>query len=136
MLGFGSLEETLTVIEASGSPSAPVAVDAAMPDRLRQQTALDGITPPVKTRDRAPVYPDSIRGTGIEGRVVLEGRVNTEGMVEVAPSSAPVDPALTTVYRDLLRSAVEAVGGWRYEPGLLHGSPVATPITINVEFRP
>ena len=50
---------------------------------------------------------------------------------------APVDPAtMTTVYPDLARSAVEAVGGWRYEPTLLHEVPVDTRITISMTFRP
>lgn len=37
---------------------------------------------------------------------------------------------------DLARAAVEAVGGWRYEPTLLHGVPVDTRITISVTFVP
>ena len=50
---------------------------------------------------------------------------------------APVDPdTMTTVHPDLARAAVEAVGGWRYEPTLLHGVPVDTRMTINVTFRP
>ena len=41
---------------------------------------------------------------------------------------------MTTVYPDLARAAVEGVGGWRYEPTLLHGVPVDTRITISVTF--
>ena len=48
-----------------------------------------------------------------------------------------MDPdTLTTVHPDLARSAGEAVGGWRYEPTLLHGVPVDTRMTISVTFRP
>ena len=58
--------------------------------------------------------------------------IKTDGSIEVLQILAPVDPATTTtVFPDLARSAVEAVGVWRYEPTLLHGVPVDTRITIS-----
>ena len=44
-----------------------------------------------------------------------------------------VPATMTTVFPDLARSAVEAVG---YERTLLHGVPIDTRITINVTLRP
>ncbi len=95
------------------------------------------IAPPIKIRDVAPVYPASVRGSGFEGRVVLDGLIRTDGTVEVLQILAPVDPStMTTEHPDLARAAVEAVGGWRYEPTLLHGVPVDTRMAIRVTFRP
>lgn len=78
-----------------------------------------------------------MRGSGFEGKVVLEGLIRTDGTVELVQILAPVGPeTMTTVRPDLARSAVEAVGGWRYEPTLLHGVAVDTRITVSVTFLP
>ena len=138
VLELGSVEETITVTDTGGSPSAARTISAATRERVLQNRNQGGtIAPPVKIRDVAPVYPASVRGSGFEGRVVLDGLIKTDGTVDVLQILAPVDPdTLTTVHPDLARSAVEAVGGWRYEPTLLHGVPVDTRMTISVTFRP
>ncbi len=138
VLELGSVEETITVTDTGGSPSAARTISAVTRERVLQNRNQGGtIAPPVKIRDVAPVYPASVRSSGFEGRVVLDGLIKTDGTVDVLQILAPVDPdTLTTVHPDLARSAVEAVGGWRYEPTLLHGVPVDTRMTISVTFRP
>ena len=140
VLLLGAIEETITVMdtgESSPAPSPTTISDAARERYQEHRNQGGAIAPPVKTRDLPPVYPESVRGSAFEGKVVLEGLVTTDGVVDVLQILAPVDPAtMTTVYPDLARAAVEAVGGWRYEPTLLHGVPVDTRITISVTFRP
>ena len=138
VLRLGSVEETITVTDTGASPTAARTISAATRERYLQNRTRGGtIAPPIKIRDLAPVYPASVRGSGFEGKVVLDALIKTDGTVEVLQILAPVDPAtMTTVYPDLARSAVEAVGGWRYEPTLLHGVPVDTRMTISVTFRP
>ena len=139
VLELGSVEETITVTDTGESPSEVREISAATRERYMQNRNAGGgsIAPPIKIRDVAPVYPASVRGSGFEGKVVLDGLITTEGTVEVLQILAPVDPdTMTTVHPDLARAAVEGVGGWRYEPTLLHGVPVDTRITINVTFRP
>ncbi|MYH31224.1 MAG: TonB family protein [Acidobacteria bacterium] len=138
VLRLGSVEETITVTDTGESPTAARTISEATRARYLEHRNQGGtIAPPIKIRDLAPVYPASVRGSGFEGKVVLEAQIKTDGTVEVLQILAPVDPAtMTTVYPDLARSAVEAVGGWRYEPTLLHGVPVETRMTINVTFRP
>ena len=138
VLELGSVEETITVTDTGGSPSAARTISPATRERYLQNRNQGGtIAPPIKIRDVAPVYPASVRGSGFEGKVVLDGLITTDGTVEVLQILAPVDPeTMTTVHPDLARSAVEAVGGWRYEPTLLHGVPVDTRMTINITFRP
>ena len=137
VLRLGSVEETITVTDTGESPTAARTISEATRARYLEHRNQGGtIAPPIKIRDLAPVYPASVRGSGFEGKVVLEAQIKTDGTVEVLRILAPVDPAtMTTVYPDLARSAVEAVGGWRYEPTLLHGVPVDTRMTINVTFR-
>ena len=138
VLRLGSVEETIVVTDTGESPTAARTISEATRARYLEHRNQGGtIAPPIKIRDQAPVYPASVRGSGFEGKVVLEAQISTDGTVEVLQILAPVDPAtMTTVYPDLARSAVEAVGGWRYEPTLLHGVPVDTRMTINVTFRP
>ena len=138
VLRLGSLEETITVTDTSRSPTPARTISAATRARYLEHRARAGtIAPPIKIRDQAPVYPASVRGSGFEGKVVLEALVKTDGSVEVVQILVPVDPAtMTVVYPDLARAAVEAVSGWRYEPTLLHGVPVDTRMTISITFRP
>ena len=138
VLRLGSVEETIVVTDTGESPTAARTISEATRARYLEHRNQGGtIAPPIKIRDLAPVYPASVRGSGFEGKVVLEAQITTDGTVEVLQILAPVDPAtMTTVYPDLARSAVAAVGGWRYEPTLLHGVPVDTRITISVTFRP
>ncbi len=143
VLRLGSLEETITVTDTGESASAARTIGAAARERHlqnRNQENRNGrgsVELPIKIRDLDPVYPASVRGSGFEGKVVLDALIKTDGSIEVLQILAPVDPATTTtVFPDLARSAVEAVGGWRYEPTLLHGVPVDTRININVTFRP
>ena len=138
VLRLGSVEETITVTDTGDSPTAARTISAATRERYLQNRTRGGtIAPPIKIRDLAPVYPASVRGSGFEGKVVLDALIKTDGTVEVLQILAPVDPAtMTTVYPDLARAAVEAVGGWRYEPTLLHEVPVDTRMTISVTFRP
>ena len=143
VLRLVSLEATITVTDTGESSSAARTISAATRERYlrhrnREKTNWGGtLALPIKIRHLAPVYPASVRGSGFEGKVVLDGLIKTDGSIEVLQILAPVDPATTTtVFPDLARSAVEAVGVWRYEPTLLHGVPVDTRITISITFRP
>ena len=163
VLQLSHIEETITIVDTfdapppvstmsadplqlrrtwlAGTRSTPVSRDTMRADSLewrRENRTPDGtIARPIKIRDQNPVYPASVRGSGFEGEVVLEGLVKTDGTVEVVKVLAPVDPAtMTMLHPDLARSAVEAVGGWRYDPTLLGGVPVDTRIRISVNFQP
>lgn len=125
----------------AGATSTPVARSTMRPDSLEWQrgnrTGDGTVGRPIKIREQNPVYPESVRGSGFEGEVVLEGLVKTDGTVEVLKVLAPVDPVtMTMLHPDLARSAVEAIGGWRYDPTLLGGVPVDTRIRISVNFEP
>ena len=74
-----------------------------------------------------PVYPAAATAAGIEGSVILEAIVDTEGRIEslrVLRSHGLLD-----------RAATEAVQQWRYAPVLLDGRPVRFILTVVVTFR-
>lgn len=134
VLQLGLMKETMTVPDAGEPPPMPGAGFSRLMEESRRRGT---VAHAVGLRQQFPVYPASVRGSGFEGEVVLEGFVKTDGAVEVLKVLAPVDPAtMTLLHPDLARSAVEAVGGWRYDPTRLGGVPVDTRIRIRVNFRP
>lgn len=85
------------------------------------------VRPPRKLRHVPPVYPPAARQARIEGEVLLEALIDTEGNVTnlVVVHSVPLlDPA-----------AMEAVRQWRYEPTRLNGVAVPIVLSVTVSFR-
>ncbi|HXZ29427.1 MAG TPA: energy transducer TonB [Terriglobales bacterium] len=74
-----------------------------------------------------PKYPEVAKAAGIQGEVVLEALVGTEGEVlklRVVRSASPL----------LSQAAVGAVEQWRYLPLRLDGKAVEFETTIRVRF--
>jgi TonB family protein len=74
-----------------------------------------------------PAYPEAARKAGTEGLVVLDAVIAPDGSVKnLWPISGP---AL------LVKSAIDAVQSWKFEPYLSSGRAVEVETTIAVEFR-
>jgi protein TonB len=82
---------------------------------------------PVLLRRVEPTYPPIPLRAGIQGTVVLEGVIGTEGNVESIRVLQSV-PLLND-------AAIRAVTQWRYTPGRMGGRPVKVYLTIRVDFR-
>jgi TonB family protein len=135
-LQLGSVQETITV---AGKPQATPAARAARPSGRRiespapqppacVETAMGGdVRPPTKLVDVKPDYPEALLAAKLGGVVVLEGILAADGtirdlrVVETAPP-------------ELVRSAMEAVGKWRFTPTLLNCEPADIKIKVNVKF--
>ena len=79
----------------------------------------------VKTRV-APIYPAQAKNKGIEGTVRLHVVITVTGSVtQVQPVTG--DPVL-------VRSAMEAVKQWVYEPTIIDGQPVEVDTVIEVNY--
>lgn len=73
-----------------------------------------------------PVYPPEAKVAKIQGKVVLEAVIGTDGHVEnLKAVSGP---------QELQQSALDAVRQWVYKPYLLNGKPVEVMTTINVTY--
>jgi protein TonB len=75
-----------------------------------------------------PIYPDAARIPRIQGVVILEAIITTEGRVEDlrvlrSPSSLLSD------------AAIAAVSKWRYIPATLNGRSVKVFLTVTVDFK-
>ena len=82
---------------------------------------------PRPTQTVQPQYPPSAQQSELEGVVLLQVVVGTDGSVshtEVVDSSAPI----------FEKPARDAVSQWRFEPAMLAGSPVESTIEIPIQF--
>jgi TonB family protein len=133
-LELGSVQETATAIKDDAA--VPTSRDTSRAQEMIERFRGRPLQPPVKVHHVQAVYPQALRGTGIEGEVVLEGSIATDGLVKIARLVAPVHPdSLAPVHPELAQAAVEAVRQWRFEPTRLHGTPVETRITVRVSFK-
>jgi len=76
-----------------------------------------------------PVYPRAAMQMSREGRVRVR--------VDIGPDGVPTDSSLveSSGDRDLDRAALQGVRRWRFKPALAHGAPVASNVTVPIEFK-
>lgn len=84
------------------------------------------IAPPRKVFDVAPVYPQVAMDAKVQGVVIIECTIDTEGTVGDARVLRSV-PLLD-------EAAVDAVQQWRYTPTLVNGEAVPVIVTVTVNF--
>lgn len=84
------------------------------------------VKPPVKIKDVKPEYPRIAMDRRIQGVVLIEATIGTDGKVKE-----------TKVIRPLLLltdAAVAAVKGFEFKPTVIDGKPVQVIMTIPVNF--
>jgi len=81
-------------------------------------------------RMRPPRYPPSAVRAGVQGKVVVNVIVGTDGM----PASAEVFGIEPPSAVELGGAAIAAAAQWRYNPALREGKPVAASLFVPVDF--
>ena len=76
----------------------------------------------------AVTYPDSLKGSGIQGSVLLEVIVSSEGCTEDVKVIRKLHPVLDKL-------AIEAVRSWKFTPATKDGHSVAVIVQLSVNFR-
>jgi len=74
-----------------------------------------------------PEYPQAAKQAGVQGTVVLDATVGSQGNVERLKVISGPDV--------LSQAAMDAVRWWRYEPYLVNGQAVAIRTTVHLDFR-
>jgi periplasmic protein TonB len=87
-----------------------------------------GITPPSLLREVKPIYSEEGRRRGVEGDVVMEVVVRSDGTVGAVR-------VLQGLGVGLDQRAADAVRQWRFAPARRFGTPVDVLVEIAVEFR-
>lgn len=85
-------------------------------------------TKPVVTSKVLPDYPTSCLSAGVEGRVIVEGLINSRGEIVGVNAVRAPDP-------ELAAAAVEAVSHWTFAPATRDGVPMDAVVRIPVEFK-
>ena len=100
------------------APTAPALAEADV-DQLPQRISGPDIA-----------YPDTLRRTGVEGRVVVAGVVGIHGSVE--DNSVSVVSSTHTGFEAPAREWLESA---TFAPGLVDGQAVRVRIEVPIEFR-
>lgn len=75
----------------------------------------------------SPIYPDTMRRAGLNGRVVMLFIVDEKGMVKNARVESSTNPAFS-------RPALDALRKWRFKPGVKDGRKVKTKMRQPMSF--
>jgi protein TonB len=74
-----------------------------------------------------PIYPEAARQANVQGVVILEAVIGTDGtVVDLRAISGP---------DELTAAALDAVKWWRFQPYMLSGRAVQVKTRLAVEFR-
>ena len=128
-LELGSLEETIVVKDGPETSTKPrtrsVAVTA--PPACTMLAVGGNIVAPRKIKDVGPVYPEALRGSGLEGLVVMDVMLGVDGHLKDIQVRQPADAQLAA-------AAVAAVQEWQYTQTLLNCAPVEVKMTVTTKF--
>jgi TonB family protein len=85
------------------------------------------VKPPLKIKNVAPVYPPSAIQSHIEGVVILDVTIGTDGKVKDTKTIRSANILLES-------AAIAAVRAWEYKPTVLDGKAVQVIMTVPVNF--
>jgi TonB family protein len=107
-------------------PPPPPGLASTSPSGMVPVRVGGNIKTPTKVKDVRPVYPPDALAAGIQGVVILETTIDTEGRVSDAKvlRSIPV----------LDGAAIEAVRQWEFTPTEVNGMLVPVIMTVTVNF--
>jgi TonB family protein len=118
----GSAAAAATMFPVVGSAASA----AASQTSAQEKQDTEEKTLPRVVHEVAAVYPDEAREAKVQGTVVVDVTVDTDGRVsatKVVQSIPELDAA-----------AVDALRQWRFEPGRVKGEPVKVTVSIEVRF--
>jgi protein TonB len=115
-------------VEGGVEGGVPGGVAGGVPSMEPLRVGGDVAPPEILQRLPKPEYPTLARNARIEGIVILEAVIRSDGTV-----------GNIKILRDLPlgcgQAAVEAVRQWRFKPGTLKGVPVDVYYSLTVSFR-
>jgi protein TonB len=100
---------------------------AEAPPETKYVRVGGNIKAPKLIREAKPEYPMLAQQARVQGFVILEARVGTDGAVQSVKVLRSI-PLLD-------EAAIAAVQQWRYQPLLLNGTPMPFVLTVTVVFR-
>jgi TonB family protein len=118
MQGVNGLQAGPQPRPSAGNPSIPVSPESM---HVSDQVAAGAlINAPL------PVYPPLAKIARVEGMVILQARIGTDGRV--------TELKVTSGHPMLVQAALDAVRGYIYKPFLLNGNPATVQTTVKIPF--
>jgi protein TonB len=127
------------ILTTNQSEQVATAQPTPEPKKVERKSATQRPTPvaaaktanvpqPVVIRNTPPVYPETARRAGWEGRVTVRVEVSADGL--------PISVALekSSGYGVLDQAALRAVKGWRFQPRTIGGVAMAGMVDVPVNF--
>jgi TonB family protein len=121
--GPASVDAATPVSPATGLPPSSGTSNDPVTDILRVGGAIQA---PQKIKDAAPVYPPIALQARVQGVVIVEVIIDTQGRVSEAKVIRSI-PLLD-------QAALDAVRQWRFTPTILNGQPAPVIMTVTVNF--
>jgi TonB family protein len=103
-------------------PPPPAPIDSSGAVRVGGK-----VPPPTKIKDVRPVYPPEAQAAKVQGAVIVEARVDTNGTVS--------DVRVLRSVPLLDEAALDAVQQWEFTPTVIDGRAVPVIMTVTVNFR-
>jgi len=118
--------------ELDSATIQPLIEQAVPPPSGPRIPGSGGVTNPLLIADSQvrPEYPEPPRQARLEGTVILEAIIRTDGTVGEIRVLRCTQP-----YVGFEEAAIDAVRQWLYEPATQNGRPVDVYFTVVVEFR-
>jgi TonB family protein len=114
--------------KSSGPPNTAGASRNGSPGNLPVKLRVSAaVAEGFKVHDVTPVYPPEARMNHVQGEVLLQATIGTDGLIH--------DLKVIEGHPVLVEAAKGAVEQWRYKPYLLNGNPVEVETTIKVTFH-
>ena len=126
--GGEALATQNTVVPGVSPGSAGVAggITGSVPGALGAIRVGGSIKAPTQVNKVAPVYPPIAQSARVQGIVILEATISTDGRV--------IDAKVLRSVPLLDQAARDAVLQWQYTPTFLNGAPVPVIMTVTVTF--
>lgn len=107
-----------------------IVASAALTAQRVYKSDEPGVTLPKPTKQVKAAYPPEARAQQIEGTVVLDVVVRSDGKVGEVSVVTSIDP----VY-GIDEAAVKAMKQWEFEPGTKDGKPAVVRVQIRMSFK-
>ena len=124
----GTLQETISVTPGGGDSRYVQSAANPAPPSCTPTSAGGNIIPPMKVRDVRPRYRKEWVDAKIEGLILMQAKIGTDGAVKSVDVISPVNA-------DLEDEAIAAVSQWRFTPTYLNCEPIEVQMYVTVNFK-
>lgn len=128
-MAVGTLRETITVRGPGNSVDGARGTSSAARTPIAPTCTSAGgqITPPMKLHDVRPRYRQAWAGANVEGSVLMQARIGTDGKVKAVEVVSPGNVELED-------EAIAAVSQWEFSPTYLNCEPIEVRMYVTVTF--